>query len=105
MAESLDNQLRDFEDGVKVRNSLITTFIAIVAFASPLVTVTSFKDFAGLKADVWNALYVLATIAALAWWVRKAAKLGYDVYKKRLLTRDKFLQNLLDQSRLAAGKQ
>lgn len=62
MPDTLDNKLRDFEDGIKSKGSLFNDFALIIAFLGTIVTVSEFKNFLGIPGNVWQALFILFLI-------------------------------------------
>ncbi len=94
MPDTLDNKLRDFEDGVKNRGSIFHDLGLIVAFLGTLVTVSQFKDFMRVPGNVWQALFILFLILSII-------KLCKDVFFNyhRAVKRCDVLKQLLDETK------
>ncbi|OHA64296.1 MAG: hypothetical protein A2667_01985 [Candidatus Wildermuthbacteria bacterium RIFCSPHIGHO2_01_FULL_47_27] len=94
MPDTLDNKLRDFEEGVKNRGSIFHDLGLIIAFLGTLVTVSEFRDFMGLHGNVWQALFILFLILSVV-------KLCRDVFFNyhKTVKRSDILKQLLDEAK------
>ena len=62
MPDTLDNKLRDFEDCLQKKGSIFHDLGLILAFLGTLVTVSQFKDFLNISANVWQAVFIVFLI-------------------------------------------
>lgn len=95
MPDTLDNKLRDFEDCLQKKGSVFHDIGLILAFLGTLVTVSKFKDFLTIPADVWQAVFVVFLILS-------AGKLCQDLYftfAVKSIKREDILKQLLDETR------
>lgn len=99
MPDTLSDKLRDFEDDLKHRNNLVITLLTIAALISPVFTATAFNPLLGIDGATWKAIYIVATVTAGLWWLYNLGKYIFRLLQKRVLTRERILSELLDNSR------
>ena len=95
MPDTLDNKLRDFEEGIKNKGRLFDDFFLVLAFLVTLVTVSQFRDFLNISGSVWQAVFLVSLFLSVV-------KLCRDVYNnfiKKSLKREDILKQLLDETR------
>ena len=73
MPDTLDNKLRDFEEGIKNKGRLFDDFFLVLAFLVTLVTVSQFRDFLNISGSVWQAVFLVSLFLSVV-------KLCRDVY-------------------------
>ena len=95
MPDTLDNKLRDFEDCLQKKGSVFHDIGLILAFLGTLVTVSQFKDFLNIHANVWQAVFVVFLILS----VGKLCRDIYFTFMVKSIKREDILKQLLDETR------
>lgn len=95
MPDTLDNKLRDFEDCLQKKGSVFHDLGLILAFLGTLVTVSQFKDFLTIPANVWQAVFVVFLILSVV----KLCRDLYFTFMIKSIRREDILKQLLDETR------
>ena len=95
MPDTLDNKLRDFEDCLQKKGSVFHDIGLILAFLGTLVTVSQFKDFLNIPANVWQAVFIVFLILS----VGKLCRDIYFTFMVKSIKREDILKQLLDETR------
>lgn len=95
MPDTLDNKLRDFEDCLQKKGSVFHDLGLILAFLGTLVTVSQFKDFLTIPANVWQAVFVVFLILSVV----KLCRDLYFTFVVKSIKREDILKQLLDETR------
>ena len=95
MPDTLDNKLRDFEEGVKNKGRLVDDFFLVLAFLATLVTVSQFRDFLNISGSVWQAVFLISLFLS----IMKLCRDVYNNFIKKSLKREDILKQLLDETR------
>ncbi len=95
MPDTLDNKLRDFEDCLQKKGSIFHDLGLILAFLGTLVTVSQFKDFLNIPANVWQAVFIVFLILS----VLKLCRDVYFTFMVKSIRREDILKQLLDETR------
>ena len=95
MPDTLDNKLRDFEEGIKNKGRLFDDFFLVLAFLATLVTVSQFRDFLNISGSVWQAVFLVSLFLS----VIKLCRDVYNNFIKKSLKREDILKQLLDETR------
>ena len=95
MPDTLDNKLRDFEDCLQKKGSVFHDIGLILAFLGTLVTVSQFKDFLSIPANVWQAVFIVFLILSVV----KLCRDIYFTFMVKSIKREDILKQLLDETR------
>ncbi len=95
MPDTLDNKLRDFEDCLHKKGSVFHDLGLILAFLGTLVTVSQFKDFLNIPANVWQAVFIVFLILSVC----KLCRDIYFTFRVKSIKREDILKQLLDETR------
>ncbi len=95
MPDTLDNKLRDFEDCLQKKGSIFHDIGLILAFLGTLVTVSQFKDFLNISANVWQAVFIVFLILSVV----KLCRDIYFTFMIKSIKREDILKQLLDETR------
>lgn len=95
MPDTLDNKLRDFEYCLQKKGSIFHDLGLILAFLGTLVTVSQFKDFLNIPANVWQSVFIFSLILSVV----KLCRDIYFTFRVKSIKREDILKQLLDETR------
>ena len=95
MPDTLDNKLRDFESCLEKRGNIFNDLGLILAFLGTLLTVSQFKDFLNIPANVWQAIFIVFLILSVFKFLRDC----FNMFFRKAIKREDILKQLLDETR------
>lgn len=95
MPDTLDNKLRDFENCLEKKGNIFSDLGLILAFLATLLTVSQFKDFLSIPANVWQAIFIVFLILSVFKFFRDC----FNVFFQKTIKREDILKQLLDETR------
>lgn len=95
MPDTLDNKLRDFEDCFGKKGNIFNDLGLILALLTTLLTVSQFKDFLSIPANVWQGIFVVFLILSVFKFFRDC----FNKFFQKTIKREDILNQLLDETR------
>lgn len=95
MPDTLDNKLRDFENCLEKKGNIFNDISLILAFLTTLLTVSQFKDFLNIPANVWQAIFIVFLILSVLKFFRDC----FNIFFQKAIKREDILKQLLDETR------